>query len=147
MTKRCVLVLSALALLGACSQPADRSEQVAGTNQTEPPAAANSQEAAPPAPLPSASPQRPNDLISAEERENEACRGGSGDDPATMRACNRRQVLLKELQDAGWCWGGAEIEADKRFVTCKPGDPDYSPGAFDEPYFSDQDIAEAGNDQ
>lgn len=142
---RATLLLAAAGLSAACSPSAE-------------PDAKNSVAARAPvaaAPVPatsltptSATPARPAALIAEEERENEACRGGSGDDIATMRACNRRQVVMKKLQDSGWCWGGADIEADKRFIPCKPGDRDYSPGAFDKPYYSDEEIAElTGNSQ
>lgn len=86
-------------------------------------------------------------LIAREEAENEGCRGGAGDSVETMRACNRRQALLKSLQDQGVCWGGADIEAEKKFVACRPGDNEYSPGAFDAPYFNESEIAEAANGQ
>lgn len=137
------------AVLVACGQP----EPEAPANITTSAASPITKEDAPPtagnvaASPDSNTPKRPNELIAAEERENEACRGGSGDSIETMKACNRRQVLLKELQDSGWCWGGADIEAEKRFVACKPGDRDYSPGAFDEPYYSEADMAELTNTQ
>lgn len=97
---------------------------------------------------PTAAAQFPPDitaLMVQEQRENEQCRGGNGDSRETMLACNRRQASLKRLQDRGYCWGGADIGADMHFVTCKPGDKDYSPGAFDEPYFSEDEIKEAGD--
>jgi uncharacterized lipoprotein YajG len=147
MVSRHVAPLGAMFILLGCSQPASEAKADA-PSPVETSAVANSAQQV--TPKPSSTPSarsRPNDLIAAEQREDEACRGGSGDDVRTMQACNRRQVLLKELQDAGWCWGGADIEADKRFVSCKPGDRDYAPGEFDKPYFSDQEIADAANGQ
>ncbi|TGE01752.1 hypothetical protein [Methylobacterium nonmethylotrophicum] len=37
--------------------------------------------------------------------QNGTCRGGSGDDPATLAACERRDVLHQRLTAAGWCYG------------------------------------------
>jgi hypothetical protein len=43
--------------------------------------------------------QRWNDL-------NSHCRGGSGDDPKTLEACDERdQVVGRALEDIGWCYG------------------------------------------
>ncbi|MET7241836.1 hypothetical protein ABZT49_00550 [Methylobacterium sp. EM32] len=36
---------------------------------------------------------------------NGACRGGRGDDPATLAACERRDALHRRLTAAGWCYG------------------------------------------
>ncbi|WP_454816574.1 hypothetical protein [Labrys neptuniae] len=36
---------------------------------------------------------------------NSQCRGGSGDDPATLRACGQRDALTRQLGKAGWCFG------------------------------------------
>ncbi|KMO41299.1 hypothetical protein VQ02_06015 [Methylobacterium variabile] len=36
---------------------------------------------------------------------NSACRGGRGDDPATLEACARRDALDRRLTAAGWCYG------------------------------------------
>lgn len=53
-------------------------------------------------------------------RLNERCRGGSGDDPATMDACGRRDALLPEVEHQGYCWGNAsdQSEADSRWRRC-----------------------------
>lgn len=37
--------------------------------------------------------------------ENEACRGGPGDDPATDRACERRERISAQLRSRGLCYG------------------------------------------
>lgn len=39
------------------------------------------------------------------DRENERCRGGSGDDDATQAACDAREGLTEQLAAAGWCYG------------------------------------------
>ncbi|AWB25291.1 hypothetical protein DA075_30670 [Methylobacterium currus] len=36
---------------------------------------------------------------------NGACRGGRGDDPATLAACDRRDAIDRRLAAAGWCYG------------------------------------------
>jgi hypothetical protein len=40
--------------------------------------------------------------------ENAICRGNSGDNPETLRACNRREILMLDLEDWGWCYGSKE---------------------------------------
>ena len=51
---------------------------------------------------------------------NDRCRGGSGDDDATMRACEERDTLLPEVERQGYCWGNAadQSEADRRWQRC-----------------------------
>lgn len=44
-------------------------------------------------------------MMRLEEELNSRCRGGSGDDPKTMTACDQRDRLLEQLKDAGTCWG------------------------------------------
>jgi hypothetical protein len=59
-------------------------------------------------------------LVSQYDSANEACRGGSGDNPATHRACQRREDVYSRIQNAGWCWGPAEaFEYQKHWVVCK----------------------------
>lgn len=53
---------------------------------------------------------------------NERCRGGSGDDPATLVACDRRSDVSKRLEGLNLCYGkedqsGAEYE----WHTCGAG--------------------------
>jgi hypothetical protein len=40
-------------------------------------------------------------LITAWQALNEDCRGGSGDDPQTMKACDRRTVVSNALRAHG----------------------------------------------
>lgn len=47
----------------------------------------------------------PRELIEDWELANEDCRGGFGDDPATQKACNLRDVVAEQLEKAGWCFG------------------------------------------
>ena len=48
---------------------------------------------------------KPNGLIADWTRLNSLCRGGSGDDPATMKACGERDALTPRIEAAGWCYG------------------------------------------
>ncbi len=60
-----------------------------------------------------------NALKKREDQLNDKCRGGSGDDPATEKACDDRDKVFAQLKDAGWCWGTPDqIEADKTWVKC-----------------------------
>lgn len=36
---------------------------------------------------------------------NEQCRGGSGDDPRTLAACDEREAYSKRLNQLGRCYG------------------------------------------
>jgi hypothetical protein len=44
-------------------------------------------------------------LIKQADKLNGQCRGGSDDNPATMRACDKRDKLVDELASKGWCYG------------------------------------------
>ena len=44
-------------------------------------------------------------LISEVDRLDSACRGGSGDNPKTFEACDKRDDLYKIVEAAGWCYG------------------------------------------
>lgn len=58
-------------------------------------------------------------LIDKEESLNNLCRGGSGDDPNTQKACEDRESLFKEIETLGWCWGPEDaIGAEKTWVKC-----------------------------
>lgn len=61
-----------------------------------------------------------HDLLAAEEKANETCRGGSGDSPATQRACAERDSYVEKLRSRGWCYGTEEqTEADKTWQLCR----------------------------
>jgi hypothetical protein len=51
---------------------------------------------------------------------NERCRGGSGDNDATMQACEQRDAMAPEVERAGYCWGelSYQAEADKHWRRC-----------------------------
>ncbi len=59
-----------------------------------------------------AQPAQPTALLRDWAEANSACRGGSGDDPATHDACARRDAIDARLAAAGWCYG-------------RPDDPGY----------------------
>lgn len=44
-------------------------------------------------------------LISQWQDENGTCRGGSGDSPLTLSACERREAIGSKVQAVGWCYG------------------------------------------
>jgi hypothetical protein len=69
-------------------------------------------------------PQNVRDMLKTEDRLDDKCRGGSGDSPATQKACNDRDKLIEKLRKSGWCWGNGrpnQIEADKKWQTCAKG--------------------------
>lgn len=47
----------------------------------------------------------PTKLIRQWGAANENCRGGSGDDPKTLKACGVRDTLARQLEAAKWCYG------------------------------------------
>lgn len=61
----------------------------------------------------------PDALFAQEDKLNDRCRGGSGDDPNTQKACDARDKIDAQLKQMGWCWGHAgQIEADKKWEHC-----------------------------
>jgi hypothetical protein len=58
-------------------------------------------------------------LITREEVVNDTCRGGSGDEPATVKACEIRDSLFKQIEAHGWCWGHeGQAEYEKDWEPC-----------------------------
>jgi hypothetical protein len=58
-------------------------------------------------------------LIREEDTQQDKCKGGSGDDPATQRSCDRRDHLWNQIEHLGWCYGPEdEIEANKHWMAC-----------------------------
>lgn len=52
---------------------------------------------------------------------NGRCRGGSGDDPATDKACEARDALGRRLEALGRCYGRqGEAGYQKRWHRCGP---------------------------
>ena len=53
------------------------------------------------------------------EKLNDACRGGSGDDPSTFKACDKRDKGIIELKKMGWCYGDdSQAEYEKKWQKC-----------------------------
>lgn len=72
-------------------------------------------------------PKEVRTLIRKAHLENSQCRGGSGNEPATFLACDRRQKIIAELEKKGWCWGGSHVGYLQHWLRCTD-DPDYRPG-------------------
>ncbi|CAD5260358.1 exported hypothetical protein [Bosea sp. 62] len=49
--------------------------------------------------------QSGDELIASYPALNSTCRGGSGDDPRTQKACAERDRVVAGLQQAGYCYG------------------------------------------
>lgn len=49
--------------------------------------------------------QSADELIASYRKLNSACRGGSGDDPRTQKACAERDRIVAGLQRVGYCYG------------------------------------------
>ncbi|MBS0586373.1 MAG: hypothetical protein JSS37_00065 [Proteobacteria bacterium] len=65
-------------------------------------------------------PEEVAQLIAQEETLNDKCRGGSGDDKATQKACDERDVILKKIEAKNWCWGhDDQIGADRVWERCR----------------------------
>lgn len=61
-----------------------------------------------------------NQLIAEVDRLNGKCRGGSGDSPDTMAACEQRDDVIGELKRLGWCYGpDYEVQSKKRWLQCE----------------------------
>ena len=59
-------------------------------------------------------------LITEWQALNDTCRGGSGDDPDTMKACDSRDDVTTKLNDAGWCYGhDGQAEYQREWEACE----------------------------
>ena len=61
-------------------------------------------------------------LLKTESQLDDKCRGGSGDSPATQKACAQRDQAVVKLRRLGWCYGNGDanqIEADKVWQKCR----------------------------
>ena len=76
-----------------------------------------------PCSIPIASNSPPRDvalLIAQAETLNDRCRGGSGDDPATGKACGERDAIFRKVKAKNWCWGhDDQIGADRTWERCR----------------------------
>lgn len=60
-------------------------------------------------------------LMRQEDQLNSQCRGGSGDAPATMAACEKRENILAKIKSQGWCWGtGGQFGYERDWTKCEP---------------------------
>lgn len=65
--------------------------------------------------------QPADELIASYRALNSACRGGSGDDPRTQKACVERDRVVAGLQQAGYCYGRrGQIGAQMSWHRCGP---------------------------
>jgi len=62
------------------------------------------------------------DLIKQERTLNEQCRGGSGDESSTWKACAQRDAVSDQLRKRGWCYGSPnQAEYQKEWARCSSG--------------------------
>lgn len=67
-------------------------------------------------------------LLAEIDSLNGKCRGGAGDDPKTMKACEERDKKGEEAHARGWCWGPKNaIGADKHWMQCSADKSDDAP--------------------
>ena len=65
-------------------------------------------------------PKEISGLIKKTDFLNDKCRGGSGDNPETMKSCDERDKYVDLLHKKGWCYGtSSQIEADKTWQKCE----------------------------
>ncbi|MBW4049325.1 MAG: hypothetical protein HIU89_15815 [Proteobacteria bacterium] len=58
-------------------------------------------------------------LLKSEGLWNDKCRDGSGDNSATQKACDQRDIMFKQINAKGWCWGPDDKpESDKSWQAC-----------------------------
>lgn len=59
-------------------------------------------------------------LIKQADKLNDQCRGGSGDNPATIKACDKRDKLVVQLKAKGWCYGHeGQAEFQRKWEKCQ----------------------------
>jgi hypothetical protein len=68
-------------------------------------------------------PAKTQKIIERYEVLNDKCRDGSGDDPHTIAACEKRDVLYQQIKiKHKWCWGSYNQDAygyQKEWLQCK----------------------------
>jgi hypothetical protein len=58
-------------------------------------------------------------LMAQEDALDDKCRGGPGDDDATLKACDERELILGKIKANNWCWGhDGQIGADRTWEPC-----------------------------
>jgi hypothetical protein len=59
-------------------------------------------------------------LIAQEDALNDKCRDGLGDEKATLKACDERDMLYEKIKAKNWCWGhDGQVETDKAWERCE----------------------------
>lgn len=62
-------------------------------------------------------------MLNEADRLSGECRGGMPANPRTSEACKERDLLMTQIEHAGWCWGHAgEAGYQRKWVECRPGD-------------------------
>ena len=66
-------------------------------------------------------------IIQRNEALEHRCRDGSGDDPATIAACDLRDAATQRLNAAGICWGKqGQAEYEYTYQHCGPSSLGYT---------------------
>lgn len=88
-------------------------------------------------------PETVRSLIRRADMEDDRCRGIF--DNETLRACNRREWIMVELENKGWCWGGADVGYLEHWLKC--ADDPYRPRNYRRTIhlYSEKEIAESAN--
>jgi hypothetical protein len=89
-------------------------------------------------------------LMRRHDAEGDWCRGASGDDPETLHACNRRDLISIRIEELGYCWGSEKeraVGADMHWLKCTD-QPNYDPQQepINPQLFSDEEIADVASD-
>lgn len=61
-------------------------------------------------------------LIEKSETLDDKCRGGSGNNPSTMKACDQRDKVIASIEKKGWCFGSLNRDDagyNYRWIPCK----------------------------
>lgn len=80
------------------------------------------------------------DMIDRVQSLQSKCRGGSGDNPATMQVCSDKDLLVDMLRQNGWCFGApGQAEYQKKWQRCvaasAPQAPPSTPPQATLPYY------------
>ena len=58
-------------------------------------------------------------MLVQENKLDDFCRGGSGDEQKTQDSCDQRDALFTKIEARGWCWGPDDAaEVDKSWGQC-----------------------------
>lgn len=136
MLKQSILLACALALT-ACNSEVNRQPQATVTTSlgasqqisAEPAPTELKPTEAPPTVAGSPRPKSAKSMIADWSDLNGRCRGGSGNDPRTMSACDDRDALSANLDATGWCHGKVgEWVGDAKWHRCTAQSCQRQPG-------------------